>query len=421
MPLTVAIVGAGPAGCYAAEAVARATPDARIDVIERLPVPYGLVRHGVAPDHQGTKAVTRVLERTLARPTVRVVANVTLGRDVLLVELLELYDAVVLAIGASHDRALGIPGADLPGVVGSGAFVGWYNGHPDHGQVPPLATARNVVIVGNGNVALDVARILAKTREELASSDIATAALDALANAPLQAIHIVGRRAPDAVRFSPHELGELGDLARALPRVAAPHDTALREMTLPTAPPDRAEVMKLLQAYARNDKRGAIDLVFHFELQPLRIEGEGRAVRFVFARGDEEIALPADLVIGCIGYHARPFSAEGPVVEGGCYRNEAGRIAERLYAVGWAARGASGVIPNNRADGLAVAKRIIAEVQPGVRPGPAGLDALLASRGVRHHDFAACKKIESAELAAAKAPAPRRKFATIEEMLAAIG
>ena len=414
MPLTVVIVGAGPAGCYAAEAIARATPDARIDVIEKLPVPYGLVRHGVAPDHQGTKAVTRVLERTLARPTVRVVANVAVGRDVAVGELLNLYDAVVLATGASHDRTLGIPGAALPGVIGSGAFVGWYNGHPDHGAPPPLGTVRSAVIVGNGNVALDVARILAKSRDELANSDIAPAALDALASAPLREIHIVGRRGPDAVRFSPHELGELGHLSRVVPRVAPPHDAALRAAT-PTG-----DVAKLLHAYAQNDRRGAIDLVFHFDLQPLRIEGNGRAERFVFTRGGEEIAMPADLVIGCIGYHARLLPGEGLAVEGGCYRNEAGRIAERLYAVGWAARGASGVIPNNRADGLAVAKRIAAEVQPGARAGEAGLNALLLERGVRAHGFAACKKIEAAETAAATAPAPRRKFCTIEEMLAAL-
>lgn len=309
MPLTVVIVGAGPAGCYAAEAIARATPDARIDVIEKLPVPYGLVRHGVAPDHQGTKAVTRVLERTLARPTVRVVANVAVGRDVAVGELLNLYDAVVLATGASHDRTLGIPGAALPGVIGSGAFVGWYNGHPDHGAPPPLGTVRSAVIVGNGNVALDVARILAKSRDELANSDIAPAALDALASAPLREIHIVGRRGPDAVRFSPHELGELGHLSRVVPRVAPPHDAALRAAT-PTG-----DVAKLLHAYAQNDRRGAIDLVFHFDLQPLRIEGNGRAERFVFTRGGEEIAMPADLVIGCIGYHARLLPGEGLAVE----------------------------------------------------------------------------------------------------------
>jgi ferredoxin--NADP+ reductase len=419
--LTVAIVGAGPAGCYAAEAIARAIPDSRIDVIERLPVPFGLVRNGVAPDHQGTKAVTRVLERTLARPNVRVVANVACGRDVSLDELRGLYDAVVLASGAADDRRLGIPGDGLPGVIGSGAFVGWYNGHPDFADLaPPLAEARSVVIVGNGNVALDVARILAKSAGELAATDIAPAALAALAGAPLEAIHIVGRRGPDAVRFAPHELGELGQLARAAPRIEPPHDATALQMPIPAAPPDRAEVVRLLQAYARNEAIGQIDLVFHFEARPLRMEGAGRVERAVFARGDGTLTLPADLAIGCIGYRARGYGGDAPALDGTFYRNEAGRIAERLYAVGWAARGSTGVIPNNRNDGVAVAKRIASEVTAAAREGPAGLDRLLAQRGVRTLDHAACRRIEAAEIAAAAAPAPRRKFQTIADMLAAL-
>jgi hypothetical protein len=421
MPLNVAIVGAGPAGCYAAEAIARTVKEPCIDVVERLPVPFGLVRNGVAPDHQGTKAVTRVLERTLARPCVRMVANVTCGQDVSLDELMSLYDAVVLASGAPHDRDLGIPGDDLPGVIGSGAFVGWYNGHPDFADLaPPLADVRSVVIVGNGNVALDVARILAKTKDELAASDIAPSALAALAAAPLEAIHIVGRRGPDAVRFAPHELGELGHLARAAPRLEPPHDATALAMPVPAAPPDRAEVVRLLHAYARNEVIGPIDLAFHFGARPLRFEGTGRVERAVFARGEGTLTLPADLVIGCIGYQAQPYVGGGPALDGTFYRNEAGRIAERLYAVGWAARGSTGVIPNNRNDGAAVAQRIAAEVRPEGREGPAGLDRLLAQRGVRTLDYAAWRRIEAAEVAAAAAPAPRRKFSTVAEMLAAL-
>lgn len=423
MPLTCAIVGAGPAGCYAADAVARTVPDSRIDVIERLPVPYGLVRCGVAPDHQGTKAVTRVLERSLARPNVRLVANVTVGRDVTLAELLSLYDAVILAVGAPLDRRLGIPGDDLSGVLGSGAFVGWYNGHPDHaGLDPALDRVRSAVLIGNGNVALDVARILAKTADELAASDIAPGALAALARAPLQAIHIVGRRGPEAARFSPHELGELGQLARATPRVAAPDDATLAALDLAQVPRERVEMLRLLQSYARGtDGAKPLDLVFHFGAAPLRLEGASRVERAVFARGDgTPLTLPADLVVSCIGYAVQPCGSDGPPLAGVCYCNEAGRIAERLYAVGWAARGASGVIPTNRADGLAVAKRIAAEVPPSHRDGAAGLDALLALRGVRPLDLAAWQRLDAAETAAATAPAPRRKFTSTAEMLAAL-
>ena len=276
-----------------------------------------------------------------------------------------------------------------------------------------------MVIIGNGNVALDVARILAKTKDELTASDIAPAALAALAAAPLEAIHIVGRRGPDAVRFAPHELGELGHLARATPRIEPPYDAAALALPVPAAPPDRAEVVRLLQTYARNESIGQIDLVFHFEAQPVRLDGTGRVERAVFARGDGSLTLPADLVIGCIGYQARCYGGDMPALDGTFYRNEAGRIADRLYAVGWASRGSTGVIPTNRSDGAAVAKRIAAEVEPEGREGPAGLDRLLAQRGARPLDYAACRRIEAAEVAAAAAPAPRRKFATVAEMLAA--
>jgi ferredoxin--NADP+ reductase len=179
-------------------------------------------------------------------------------------------------------------------------------------------------------------------------------------------------------------------------------------------------VVRLLQAYARNEAIRQIDLVFHFEARPLRIEGAGRVERAVFARGDGTLTLPADLVIGCIGYRARGYGGDAPALDGTFYRNEAGRIAERLYAVGWAARGSTGVIPNNRNDGVAVAKRIASEVKAEAREGSAGLDRLLAQRGVRALDHAACRRIEAAEIAAAAAPAPRRKFQTIADMLAAL-
>ncbi|MBN9463396.1 MAG: FAD-dependent oxidoreductase, partial [Burkholderiales bacterium] len=191
----IAIIGSGPAGCYLADHLLRLAPDAHIDVLERLPVPFGLVRYGVAPDHQGTKAVVRVLDRVLGRERVGFFGNLEIGRDVRLDELRSLYDAVVLATGAPRDRRLGIPGEDLPGVVGSGAFVGWYNGHPDHAP-PPLRSVRSAVVVGNGNVAIDVARILAKSPAEMAGSDLAPQVLELLAAQPIETIHVVGRRGP---------------------------------------------------------------------------------------------------------------------------------------------------------------------------------------------------------------------------------
>src|SRR5271157_3315859 len=221
--LHIAIIGSGPAGCYLADQLLLPLPDASIDILERLPAPFGLIRYGVAPDHQGTKAVTRVLDRVLSRERVNFFGNVEVGRDVRLDELMPLYDAVVLATGATRDRKLGIPGEELPGVVGSGAFTGWYNGHPDH-PAPQLQDVRSAVVIGNGNVALDVARVLAKGPSEFAGSDLSPDVTAWLEAQPIENIHIVGRRSAADAKFTDHELAELGTLERARPVVIDPAD-----------------------------------------------------------------------------------------------------------------------------------------------------------------------------------------------------
>jgi len=216
----VAIVGSGPAGYYTAEACQKQFGDqVRVDIIDRLPVPYGLIRTGVAPDHQSIKGVSRRYEATALSDNVRFVGNVTVGTDVTIAELVNLYDAVVLATGAPADRTLGIPGDDLPGVVGSAAFVGWYNGHPDFADLAPVLSGPGAVIVGAGNVALDVARVLAKTGAEFAGSDIVGHALDLLDGATHERITILARRGPHQIAMTPKELGELGHLERAAPHV----------------------------------------------------------------------------------------------------------------------------------------------------------------------------------------------------------
>ena len=219
----VAIIGSGPAGCYLAEHLLRVLPDVSIDIVERMPVPFGLIRYGVAPDHQGTKAITRVLDRVLSRDRVSFFGNVEVGRDIRLDELTSFYDAVMLAIGAERDRRLGIPGEDLPGVLGSRAFTGWYNDHPDR-AAPLVRDVRSAVIIGNGNVAIDVARVLAKGPAELAGSDLSPEATAWLEAQPIEAIHIVGRRGSADAKFTQHELAELGTLERARPVVTDPGD-----------------------------------------------------------------------------------------------------------------------------------------------------------------------------------------------------
>jgi NADPH-dependent glutamate synthase beta subunit-like oxidoreductase len=204
----IAVVGSGPAGYYTAEAAQKKFgDDVRIDIIDRLPVPYGLIRFGVAPDHQSIKGVSKRYEAVNLSENVRFVGNVTVGRDVSIGELQSLYDAVVLATGAPHDRQMGIKGEDLPGVVGSAAFVGWYNGHPDFADLDPDIDGPGAVIVGNGNVALDVTRILAKTRDEFHGADIVDHALDRLDHSGIRRITILGRRGPHQIAMTPKELG----------------------------------------------------------------------------------------------------------------------------------------------------------------------------------------------------------------------
>src|SRR6476660_10373071 len=212
----VAIVGAGPSGFYAADGLLRERPDLRIDLIDRLPTPFGLVRAGVAPDHQGTKSIVRQFEKLLAQPDVRFAGNVEIGRDLSWDELRQGYDAVIVATGMVIDRKLGVPGEDLPFVWGSWKFGGWLNGHPDFRLGPDLSAVKRVAVIGNGNVALDVARVLAKSGDEMAKSDIVPDAGAAIAAAPLTDIYVIGRRGPEQASFTNNELAEMGRRSRAV-------------------------------------------------------------------------------------------------------------------------------------------------------------------------------------------------------------
>ncbi len=224
----IAIIGSGPAGYYTAEAAQKQWgDDVRIDVFDMLPVPYGLIRTGVAPDHQSIKGVSKRYEATALSDNVRFVGNVMIGTDLSVAELQQLYDAVVIATGAPHDRKMDLPGEELSNVFGSAAFVGWYNGHPSFANLDPDLSGDTAVVIGMGNVALDVSRILAKSREEFAGSDIVAHALDVLDTSKLKRIVILGRRGPHQIMMTPKELGELSHLTRAAPRRASMRQTCL--------------------------------------------------------------------------------------------------------------------------------------------------------------------------------------------------
>jgi NADPH-dependent glutamate synthase beta subunit-like oxidoreductase len=429
----IAIVGSGPAGYYTAEAAQKKFgDDVRVDIVDRLPVPYGLIRTGVAPDHQSIKGVYKRYEAVNLSDNVRFVGNVTVGKDVSVDELLGLYDAVVLATGAPNDRPMEVPGADLPGVIGSAAFVGWYNGHPDFADLAPPLAGPGAVVVGNGNVALDVTRILAKTRAEFAGADIVAHALDALESSGIKRITVLGRRGPHQIAMTPKELGELGHLARATPLVEAEDfppeaDDALLE-------PGMRKSVTHLRAFAANaDPPKEIAIEFDFFAMPVAVEGDGRVERIVVERTrldadlrsvptGERYVIPCGLVVTCIGYQTPPIEGV-PYEHGrGRFANSEGRILPGLYCVGWAKRGPSGTIGTNRPDGYAIADLIAEDANAGGgKAGRPGLDALMEARGVDIVTFRDWQKIEQAETLRARDGAPREKFVSVAEMIAARG
>jgi NADPH-dependent glutamate synthase beta subunit-like oxidoreductase len=430
----IAIIGSGPAGYYTAEAAQKAFGDeVRIDVFDALPVPYGLIRTGVAPDHQSIKAVSRRYEKVALSDNVRFVGNVSVGRDVSIAELQNLYDAVVLATGAPKDRELDIPGADLANVFGSAAFVGWYNGHPQFAALDPDLSGKTAVVIGMGNVALDVARILAKTKAEFAGSDIVGHALDALQDSNIERIVILGRRGPHQIMMTPKELGELGELERAAPHVAAadlppPEDDAILE-------PGLRKSVSHLRAFAatpehiRAEKPIAIE--FAFMAAPKALIGESKVEAVEVERtelvggraeGTGEIeTIPADLVISCIGYRTSQIEGVPFDERAGRFANDEGRILPGLYAVGWARRGPSGTIGTNRPDGYGVVELIAADLAGSAarKQGRAGFDMLAAERELDVVTFRDWQKIEEAEIRAARDGAPREKFVDVEAMIRA--
>ena len=431
----IAIIGSGPAGYYTAEAAQKKFgDDVCIDIIDRLPVPFGLIRFGVAPDHQSIKAVAGRYEKVALSNNVRFVGNVRVGTDVSVEELGTLYDAVVLATGALNDRDLEIPGGDLPGVFGSATFVGWYNGHPDFTNLNPPLDGKHVVVIGNGNVALDVVRILSKTRAEFSGSDIVGHAIDALEQANTEQITILGRRGPHQIAMTPKELGELGHLEQATPWVG-PDDFPDHGADASIEPGMRKSVTHL-RAFASTPASMCaakpIRIDFDFFAAPVAIEGDGKVERIVIERTalddqmrsigtGETYMIDCSMVISCIGYQSSPIEGVQYDDGRGRFASDQGRISPSLYCVGWARRGPSGTIGTNRPDGYAIVDLIAEDICVDAgKPGRVGLDEILSKRDVQVVKFRDWKKIEQAEVARAREGAPREKFVTIDDMIKAL-
>lgn len=426
MTHSIAVVGSGPGGFYATEALAKAGH--QVDLFDRLPTPYGLVRSGVAPDHQGTKNVWRVYQRTAHRPEVRFLGNVEMGRDVSLAELRDTYDAVILAIGAPIDRELGIPGESLHGVIGSGPLTGWYNGHPDFSGFAPNLDSKGIAVIGNGNVAVDVVRVLCRTAAEMTKTDIPAYALEHIAAAPIADVYMIGRRGPLEASFTPVELRELGAMAGT---VAVVDPDQLPEQAVATNPKDqklKEKILDTLRGYSRNDPQSQpVRLHIMFYASPAEILGVQRVERLrlnrtkvengkAFETG-EQFDLEVGTVIRAIGYKVRPVEGIHTTNASSCYPNVEGRIDEGLWAVGWAKRGPSGVIATNRADSIAVIDALLPTLSAPPKADPrARIDALLRERGVAVVGFADWEKIEAKEAETEGTEAPRKKITSWDEL-----
>jgi ferredoxin/flavodoxin---NADP+ reductase len=441
MSLQVAVVGSGPAGFYAADALLKSDlEDVQVDLIDRLPTPWGLVRLGVAPDHENIKAVSRAFEKTAARPGFRFFGNVEVGRVVSHAELLERYDAVIYTVGAQTDRRLGVPGEDLPGSWPATAFVAWYNGHPDFQELEFDLSHRRAVVVGNGNVAVDCVRMLALTPEELAPTDTTHEAIEAIVGAGIEEIVMLGRRGPVQAAFTPPELKELGELAGA-DVIVDPADLELdpaseRELAADTQRAQRN--MELLREYSLREPAGKPRrIVLRFLASPLAIGGDERVegvevVRNelveergrIVARATAEVeSLEAGLVLRSVGYKGVPLAGLPFDEASGTIPNDGGRVrgADRTYVAGWIKRGPSGVIGTNKRDATETVEALLADARAGhlVRANLAqGLETLLESRGVDYVEQSGWQAIDAAERSAGEPLVrPRVKLHTWEKLL----
>lgn len=448
VPLRVAIVGSGPAGFYTAEHLQRhAERDVSIDMFDRLPTPFGLVRGGVAPDHSKIKSVTKVYEKIASRPGFRFYGCVEFGRDLTIDDVNRHYHALVLAVGAPQDRRMGIPGEDLPGSASATDFVAWYNSHPDYRDLDVDLSGEHVVVVGNGNVAVDVARILATPVDILAATDIADHALEKLRSSRVRTITMLGRRGPAQAAFTPKEIRELGEIP-GVALLVDPSDLDLDDVSARHLDEDAHRVLGALAEVAgRTATHEERIIQLRFLTSPRSIVGEhhvrevvvvsnvlrdeGGSVRAIPT--EQEDIVPASLVLRAVGYRGQPVPGFPFDESRAIIPNVDGRVAGSagpgtgLYVSGWIKRGPQGVIGTNKADAGETVATLIRDLESGLLPDPPesspdAIEDLIRLRVPHVVSWGDWCRIDAAEREAGEAVGrPRRKFSSIEEMLGVLG
>lgn len=448
VPLSVAIVGSGPSGFYSTEALIKSGINVEIDLIDRLPAPYGLVRSGVAPDHPKLKQAIEVYKKIAQSNEFNFVGNVTVGRDIEAEELQRTHHAVIYTCGAETDRKLGIPGEELAGSHTATEFVGWYNGHPDYRNLNFDLSHETAVVIGQGNVAADVARILAKSVDELKHTDIAQHALDALASSQVRKIYVVGRRGPAQAKFTSKELKEFLEIENCRPYIDPVelelNSTSLQELDAKEGRGNKRNI-EIFRKFAESEDTGKQrTCISTFLKSPIRLQGVDRLQKVVFEENDlsgepfkqsakgtgRTMELECGLLFRSIGYNGVPIPGVPFNDRWGTIPNRAGRITSEqegavlpgLYTAGWIKRGPSGIIGTNRACAVESVNALLEDVDQLVaedKPGRNGLYAILERNGVQHINFAQWEKIDAAEIAAGSPKGkPREKFTYYNEMLA---
>jgi ferredoxin/flavodoxin---NADP+ reductase len=449
-PLRVVVVGSGPAGFYAAGALlASEDPPVEVDMLDRLPTPWGLVRLGVAPDHPNIKAVSRAFEKIAQRPGFRFFGNVDVGRDVEHDDLVRLYDATVYAFGAQTDRRLGIPNEDLPGSWPATAFVAWYNGHPDFQDLPFDLSCERAVVVGNGNVAVDVARMLALSAGELAPTDTTDEAIAAIVDSGIREIVVLGRRGPAQAAFTTPELKELGELAEA-DAVVDPADLELDPASAASLADDTnaRRNVEVLREYAAREPTGKPRaLHLRFCVSPVAILGDGRVEGIEVVRNtlvadgsgqlravptEEREVIHCGVVFRSVGYRGVPLPGVPFDEERGTLPNDDGRVLGAdgqpipgVYCAGWIKRGPTGVIGTNKKDASETVELLLEDARAGLlarpdRPSADGLTGLLGARGVEYVMYAGWEAIDAVERARGESLGrPRVKLCSWVELLEA--
>lgn len=448
--MRVAIIGSGPAGFYAAEALLRRTDVVvHVDMFDRLPTPYGLVRGGVAPDHQSIKTVTRVYEKTAERPTFRFLGNVCLGHDVTVEELRQHYHQIVYAVGSEADRRLGIPGEGIPRCIPAAVFIGWYNGHPDYRHAKIDLSVSRVAVIGNGNAAIDAARILLRIPAELEKTDIAAHALEALRNSQVREVFILGRRGPEQASFTPSELKEFGEMEDVDPVVALA-ELANCEIHEIAGNSQQEKNLKILQSFATRQLGAKTKkLYLRFLVSPIEVVADAtgnvaglvleknrlevQAGGSVIARGTGEVeVIDVGMVVTAVGFAAKRIDGVPHDEKAQVIANEDGRVVDPVsravianeYVVGWARTGSHGLIGSHKAASAHVVEHMVADgagIEARALPDPEAIVSLLRGRGVQIVSFSDWKRLDDVEVSRGeRRGAPRDKIVDVETMLAVL-